>query len=112
MQFTADHRQNPECTHSGGKPPCANMAKTCRIDGCDRTTEKGGDGLCGLHYQRVMPWHQDFKPITWHGKQYWPRQWAEEVGIPLATVRNRLRAGWSLERIASTPVRKWTRKNA
>lgn len=59
-----------------------------------------------------MHWHQDFKPIIWNGKQYWPRHWAREINIPLATVRNRLRAGWSLQRIASTPVRKWTRKNA
>jgi hypothetical protein len=175
------------------------MAKTCLIDGCNRTTEKGANGLCGLHYQRVkrygdpnyitpesqrransraamlkrvteikpttyrkvhgrhehrvvaeqmlgrplkrneivhhidgnkhnndpsnlqvmtqsehvrMHWHQDFKPITWNGKQYWPKKWAEEIGIPLPTVRNRLRAGWSLERIASTPVRKWTIKDA
>lgn len=57
-------------------------------------------------------WHQDFSPITWNGKQYWPRQWAEEVGLPVSIVRNRLRAGWSLERIASTPRRSWTRKNA
>lgn len=57
-------------------------------------------------------WHQEVQPITWNGKQYWPRQWAAELGLPISTVRNRLRAGWSLERIASTPRRNWTKKNA
>jgi hypothetical protein len=57
-------------------------------------------------------WYQGAKPIIWNGKQYWPRQWAEELGLPLTTVWNRLRAGWSLERIANTPRRSWTKKNA
>jgi hypothetical protein len=56
-------------------------------------------------------WHQDCAPILWNGKQYWPRDFAEAIGQSLPLVRNRMRAGWSLDRIASTPVRKWTRKS-
>lgn len=56
-------------------------------------------------------WHADAKPLDWNGKKYWPRQFAEECGLPLGTVQNRLRAGWSLDRIASTPRRAWTRRN-
>lgn len=56
-------------------------------------------------------WHGNAEPITWNGRQYWPRQWADELGLPLSTVRNRLRAGWSLERIAATPRRAWTKRN-
>ena len=28
------------------------MAKTCKIDGCNRTIEKGAYGMCGMHAQR------------------------------------------------------------
>jgi hypothetical protein len=26
----------------------------CRVDGCEGHTAKGGDGYCGMHYQRVV----------------------------------------------------------
>jgi hypothetical protein len=57
-------------------------------------------------------WHGNAEQITWNGRQYWPRDWADELGLPLSTVRNRLRAGWSVERIATTPRRNWNKRNA
>jgi len=56
-------------------------------------------------------WHGNAQPIKWNGQQYWPRQWALEIGLPLHVVRNRMYAGWSLERIAATPLRKWNKRN-
>lgn len=57
-------------------------------------------------------WYQHFEPIEWNGRTYWPGEWAAELGLPISTVRNRLRAGWSLERIASTPRRNWSKRDA
>lgn len=54
----------------------------------------------------------DAKPIEWKGLCFWPNELAEKLNLPISVVRNRLRAGWSVDRIASTPVRKWTRKDA
>lgn len=54
----------------------------------------------------------DAQPIEWNGRTFWPREFAAELSISLAVVRNRLRAGWSVDRIASTPVRSWKRRNA
>jgi hypothetical protein len=54
----------------------------------------------------------DAEPLCWRGRQLWPNEFAQELNLSLHIVRNRIRAGWDLERIASTPVRKWTRDNA
>ncbi len=51
------------------------------------------------------------EPITWNGKSMFPRQWAEEFGMTYSNFYQRYSKGWSMERIANTPVRKWTRRN-
>jgi hypothetical protein len=51
------------------------------------------------------------EPIAWNGKSMFPRQWAEEFGMTYSTFYQRYAKGWSMERIANTPVRKWTRRN-
>lgn len=50
------------------------------------------------------------RPIQWNGKSMFPREWAETLGMSYSTFYQRYTKGWSMERIASTPVRKWTRK--
>lgn len=42
--------------------------------------------------------------ITWGGKTQCIAAWAEELGLPRTTMMTRLRCGWSVERIFTTPV--------
>jgi hypothetical protein len=53
MSLTISHRQLPVFAYSGGNLIPRAMAKTCRIKGCNNTTEKGSGGMCGMHTQRV-----------------------------------------------------------
>ena len=53
----------------------------------------------------------DAGPIEWQGRSLFPREWAAEFGIPVQRFYSRRRAGWSMDRIASTPVRKWGQAN-
>ena len=50
------------------------------------------------------------KPIEWNGKSMFPREWAEELGMSYFNFYQRYTKGWAMEHIASTPVRKWVRK--
>lgn len=49
--------------------------------------------------------------LAWQGKLFWPNELAFEFGLSVFVLQNRLKAGWSLEKIANTPTRKWVRKN-
>lgn len=51
----------------------------------------------------------DAGPIEWQGQSLFPREWAARFSITVQRFYGRRRAGWSMERIASTPVRKWER---
>jgi hypothetical protein len=51
------------------------------------------------------------QPITWNGKSLFPREWAHELGMTYANFYQRHNNGWPMEKIASTPVRTWKRKN-
>ena len=51
-------------------------------------------------------------PIEWQGRSLYPKEWAEEFGISVHRFYGRRRAGWSMERIAATPTRKWSKSNA
>lgn len=51
------------------------------------------------------------KQIKWKDQNLWLIDFAAQTGVPITVVRNRLRAGWSIDRIATTPVRQWTRRN-
>jgi len=53
----------------------------------------------------------DAAPIEWQGMSMHPKQWAEHLGISPQRFYGRRRAGWSMERIAATPTRKWNRAN-
>jgi len=46
----------------------------------------------------------------WNGKAMYPKEWAAEFGISVQRFYGRRRAGWSMDRIASTPVRKWSKQ--
>ena len=46
------------------------------------------------------------KPITWKGKTQKLVRWAEELGIDIKTLYNRLDSGWEIDRAFSTPVRR------
>jgi len=50
-------------------------------------------------------------PIEWQGKSLYPKEWAKEFGISVQRFYGRRRAGWSMERIAATPTRKWSKSN-
>lgn len=50
--------------------------------------------------------------IEWNGRSLYPKEWAAELGMTFHRFYARRRAGWSMDRIASTPVRKWKRRNA
>jgi hypothetical protein len=47
--------------------------------------------------------------IAWNGQAKTAKEWASYFGFPKYVMHNRLRAGWSMDRIASTPIRKWVR---
>lgn len=42
--------------------------------------------------------------VTYNGKTQTVTQWAEEVGIPYHTIRERLMRGWSAEKALTTPL--------
>jgi hypothetical protein len=44
------------------------------------------------------------------GQSFTVRQLADQIGCTPANIYARLRAGWSIERIQSTPVRQWRRR--
>lgn len=48
--------------------------------------------------------------LSHNGKTRCLTEWAEEVGINAKSLTTRLRAGWSVEKALTTPVRKQTRK--
>ena len=54
----------------------------------------------------------DAAPIEWQGRIMYPKEWAQEFGISVQRFYGRRRAGWSMERISATPVRKWSKSNA
>ena len=54
----------------------------------------------------------DAAPIEWQGRTMYPKEWAQEFGISVQRFYGRRRAGWSMERIAATPTRKWNKANA
>jgi WhiB family transcriptional regulator, redox-sensing transcriptional regulator len=41
--------------------------------------------------------------LEWSGLALTTKQWAERLGIPVGTIRTRLRAGWSVERALTEP---------
>ena len=45
--------------------------------------------------------------IEVNGKRQSSADWAREIGISYAGMKRRLRAGWSEEKAATTPVRRW-----
>jgi hypothetical protein len=54
----------------------------------------------------------DAAPIEWQGRSMYPKDWAQEFGISVQRFYGRRRAGWSMDRIAATPTRKWNKANA
>ena len=50
-------------------------------------------------------------PIEWQGRSMYPKEWAQEFGISVQRFYGRRRAGWSMDRIAATPTRKWSKSN-
>ena len=52
------------------------------------------------------------KLIEWNGRALFPKEWTAELGMTFAQFYARCRAGWSMERIANTPVRAWRRRSA
>lgn len=45
-------------------------------------------------------------PLTFDGRTMLMREWARETGIARATIRERLRAGWTVAKALTTPVTK------
>jgi hypothetical protein len=54
----------------------------------------------------------DAAPIEWQGRSMYPKEWAQQFGISVQRFYGRRRAGWSMDRIATTPVRQWGKSNA
>ena len=48
--------------------------------------------------------------ITFNGKTQNVTQWATELGFTKSTLFNRIRKGWSIEEMLTTPVKKYRRK--
>ncbi|MEB3302014.1 MAG: HNH endonuclease signature motif containing protein [Cyanobacteriota bacterium] len=51
------------------------------------------------------------KQIQWNGERLFPAEWAERFELSRHQFHNRYRAGWSMDRIRDTPVRRWSRAN-
>lgn len=49
--------------------------------------------------------------IDWQGERLTINQLAGVLGLPRRVIYARMCAGWSIERIAATPVRKWVRRD-
>ena len=49
--------------------------------------------------------------LPWDGRLVAMVEWAELAGLPYDTVKNRLRAGWPIDRIRRTPCRVCRRKS-
>lgn len=45
--------------------------------------------------------------LTWNGETHCISEWSEIVHISQLTLAERYRAGWSVERVLTTPVRRW-----
>lgn len=43
--------------------------------------------------------------LTWNGETKTLGEWSELVGIPKATIKNRIKLGWSIERALTTPTK-------
>jgi hypothetical protein len=48
--------------------------------------------------------------ITANGKSQCATDWETDLGLPLGTIRHRVRRNWGVERILSTPVRKYKKE--
>lgn len=57
-------------------------------------------------------WWDESAKIEWQGESLFPSEWAKKLGMSRQRFQARYKAGWSMERIASTPVRKWSRASA
>jgi hypothetical protein len=47
------------------------------------------------------------KMLTWQGESMSIHDWARKLGLNRCTIRERLKAGWSVERALGTPTRPW-----
>jgi hypothetical protein len=50
------------------------------------------------------------KTITYNGETKFISEWAYQFGITSMQVNNRIRAGWSMERIASEPISEYKQR--
>jgi len=59
-------------------------------------------------YEHIQP---EALVLEWNGRQWSPRELADTLGMQPRTIYARLRAGWPVDRIAITPVRKWEQRS-
>jgi len=64
-----------------------------------------GPGLCCWATPRQQSRHtRQNRNLTFNGKTQCLMDWAQEIGISYAGLRNRITRGWSLERALTTPA--------
>lgn len=92
----------------------------CIRPGCDRLIKCRG--LCKSHY--VLWWRsqtdtastvnkkRDFELLTLNGKTQSLSDWARDTGIKYQTLIWRINAGWPVNKVLSTPLRRYTSQKA
>jgi len=74
------------------------------------------DGTKG-YYPENCRWEDDYQQganksnnhwLTWNGKTLTISQWARELKMPRAMLKDRIRYGWSVERALTEPHRGWS----
>lgn len=84
-----------------GKPP-----KGLQIDRIDNSKGYDKSNCHWVTAKQNCRNRRDNRLITHDGKTQCVAAWAEETGIHTATLSNRLKCGWSIEKALTTPIRR------
>jgi len=79
---------------------------------CHRDLLSGHTRSCGCLRREVAAasGRRQAELVTWDGEMLTLAQWSARTGMAARQLRERLRAGWSVEQVLTTPVRRWVRR--
>ncbi len=106
-RISTAHRLSYEF-HVGPVPPGLFVLHKCHRRACFRpdhlytgTALNNSDDMyeAGRQHERVK-----IGPITWNGETMRLARWAGRLGVRVTTLKGRLNAGWTTERILGEPI--------